>query len=82
MQMVITLNNDIAVRLKRQCEQRNDSLKKILNETLCVGLDIIESSSVHQKKTYRIKPVSLGAKLPNLDNVAEILAATEGEMYK
>jgi hypothetical protein len=31
---------------------------------------------------YRIQPVTLGAKLVSLDNIAEVLAIAEGESYK
>lgn len=31
---------------------------------------------------YRIQPVTLGAKLVNLDNIAEVLAIAEGEAYR
>jgi len=82
MQSTLTLDNDIAVRLKRLNNLRNESFTQTLNEVIAAGMNLIESKSVHQDKPYRIKPVHLGAKLPNLDNVAEIIAATEGELYK
>ena len=82
MDTTLTLDNDMAARLKRLSHLRNESFKHTINEALQAGLNLIESKYVHPDKPYRIKPVHLGAKLPNLDNVAEILAATEGELYK
>jgi hypothetical protein len=82
MDTTLTLDNDMATRLERLSHLRNESFKHTINEVLQAGLNLIESKSVHSNKPYRIKPVHLGAKLPNLDNVAEILAATEGELYK
>jgi hypothetical protein len=82
MDTTLTLDNDIAARLKRLSHLRNESFKQTINKVLQAGLNLIESKPVHQDKPYRIKPVYLGAKLPNLDNVAEIIAATEGELYK
>ncbi|MEN8218800.1 MAG: hypothetical protein ABFS56_20985 [Pseudomonadota bacterium] len=78
----LTLDNDIAARLKRLSLMRNDSFKHTINKVLQAGLNVIESKPIRQDKPYQIKPVHLGAKLPNLDNVAEIIAATEGELYK
>ena len=78
----LTLDNDIVARLKQLSLMRKDSFKQTINKVLQAGLNVIESKPVHQNKPYRIKPVHLGAKLPNLDNVAEILATTEGELYK
>jgi hypothetical protein len=82
MQTTLTLDNDIAARIKRLNNLRNESFKQTLNEIIAAGINLIESKSIPQNKPYRIKPVHLGAKLPNLDNVAEIIAATEGELYK
>jgi hypothetical protein len=81
-QTTLTLDNDIATRLKRLSHQRNQSFKQTANEVLQAGLNLIEPKPVRHQEPYRIKPVHLGAKLPNLDNVAEIIAATEGELYK
>ncbi len=78
----LTLDNDIVARLKQLSLMRNDSFKQTINKVLQAGLNVIESQPVHQNKPYRTKPVHLGAKLPNLDNVGEIIAATEGELYK
>jgi hypothetical protein len=80
MDTTLTLDNDIAARLKQLSHLRNKSFKLIANEVLHIGLNLIESKQVRQD--YRVKPVHLGAKLPNLDNVSEIIAATEGELYK
>jgi hypothetical protein len=79
MDSTLTLDNDIMARLKQLSHLRNDSFKHTINKVLQAGLNVIESKL---EKPYRIKPVYLGAKLPNLDNVAEIIAATEGELYK
>ncbi len=78
----LTLDNNIVARLKRLSLKRNESFNHIINQALQLGINVIESKSICQDKPYRIKPVHLGAKLPNLDNVAEIIAATEGELYK
>jgi hypothetical protein len=82
MHTTLTLDNHIAARLKLLSHLHNQSFKLMANEVLQAGLNLIESKSVRQDKPYRIKPVHLGAKLSNLDNVAEVIAATEGELYK
>jgi len=82
MDTTLTLDNNIAARLKQLSHLRNESFKHTINEVLQAGLNLIESKPVRQDKPYRIKPVHLGAKLSNLDNVAEVIAATEGELYK
>ncbi|RKZ40235.1 MAG: hypothetical protein DRQ49_09010 [Gammaproteobacteria bacterium] len=83
MHTTFTLDNNIAARLKLLSHLHNQSFKFMANEVLqAAGLNLIESKPVRQDKPYRIKPVHLGAKLSNLDNVAEVIAATESELYK
>jgi len=75
MHTTLTLDNNIAARLKLLSHLRNESFRHTANEVLQAGLNLIESKPVRQDKPYRIKPVHLGAKLSNLDNVAEVIAA-------
>ncbi|MCK5524386.1 MAG: hypothetical protein KAI83_14740 [Thiomargarita sp.] len=62
MHITLTLDNDIAARLKLLSHLRNQSFKLMANEVLQAGLNLIESKPVRQDKPYRIKPVHLGAK--------------------
>lgn len=79
MRTTLTLDDDVSKLLLRICESRKASLKSVVNEALRQGLWQM-TSSPPRRKTYRIKPVSLGRCLiGDIDNVAEALAIAEGE---
>jgi len=81
MRTTLTLDDDNAVLLKRLCEERQISLKTLVNEALRVGLRQLEASA--QAPKFRTDSVSVGrCLLPNLDDVAEALSLAEGESFR
>jgi hypothetical protein len=82
MRTTLTLDHDVAALLKRVMTRRKSSLKTVVNEALRNGLRGMVTPPP-PPKSYSIRPVSLGrCRLPNVDNIAEVLALAEGDWYK
>ncbi|MGB7084351.1 MAG: hypothetical protein WBD47_02270 [Phormidesmis sp.] len=77
MRTTLTLADDVAVRLKRL--SGFSSFKEAVNAALRAGLDQLETPIAKPRDPYRIQPVKLGAKVMNIDDVAEILDIIEGD---
>jgi hypothetical protein len=86
MRTTLTIDDDVAVRLERLRAERRAGLKAVVNEVLRAGLDATEAArrgGDDDRAPYRIRPEQLGApRLPNLDDVAEVLAFAEGEEWR
>ena len=82
MRTTLTLEDDVAELLRRLLKARKRSLKSIINEALRAGLR--EAGFPRKaRKAVRTKAVDLGPPLiGSLDNVAEALAAAEGERFR
>ncbi|MDQ7048653.1 MAG: hypothetical protein Q9M92_03605 [Enterobacterales bacterium] len=72
MRTTLTIEDDVATRLIATKNQSHKSLKSIINELLRLGLNQLDAVK-EPSATYVISPVKLGKKLPNLDNISEIL---------
>lgn len=82
MRTTLTLDDDVAVLLKRVLARRKDGLKVVVNEALRQGLRQI-SAPPDRKANYRTPSVDTGrCLLPNVDDIAEVLALTEGDWHK
>ncbi|HBR50511.1 MAG TPA: DUF2191 domain-containing protein [Nitrospira sp.] len=82
MRTTITLDSDIAARLEGFRKRQDQTFKEALNTALRAGLDRLEAPEKKPAKRYTLHAVSLGPRLPNLDNVADVLATIEGEDTK
>ena len=82
MRTTITLDRDIAARLEGFRKRQDQTFKEAVNTALRAGLDRLEAPEKKPGKRYTLHAVSLGPRLPNLDNVADVLAAIEGEDTK
>ena len=76
MRTTLTLDDDVAARLKRL--DGFSSFKEAVNAALRAGLDQLEAPKTSPTTPYRIRPVNLGPKMTNIDNIAEILDIIEG----
>jgi hypothetical protein len=82
MRTTLTIDDDVAVVLERLRSSRDASLKDVINEALRRGLHEM-ATPPKQKKPFRTRSVDLGTpRLPNIDNIAEVLAILEGDGYK
>jgi hypothetical protein len=78
MRTTLTLDDDVAVLLRRALARRKDGLKVVVNEALRHGLRRMSGSS-ERRATYRTPSVDTGRCLiPNVDAVAEVLAVADG----
>jgi hypothetical protein len=82
MRTTLTLDDDVAALLKRAMSRRNRSLKEVVNDALRDALS--RQVSVRSGAArFETRGVDLGRSLvPNLDNIAHVLAIGEGEDYK
>ena len=81
MRATLTLDDDVAILLKRLSEERQVSFKILVNEALREGLRQLEAPT--PQPAFRTEPVSLGRCLvENLDDIAEVLALAEGDAFR
>ena len=77
----LTLDDDVAALLDRVRKQRKAGLKTVINEALRRGL--VSLSKPSKRGNFQTEAVSLGVcHLPNLDNIAEVLAVAESEGFR
>ena len=82
MRTTLTLDPDVAATLRRLVERRRASFKSVVNEALRAGLAALGGERRPVTRPYRVKPTSLGRpRLPNVDNITEVLAVAEGEQH-
>jgi Ribbon-helix-helix protein, copG family len=84
MRTTLSLDDDVAAQLDRVRRLRGGSLKEIVNAALRDGLTRLETPPRRARSTRSFTlPVSLGQPLlPDVDNVAEVLAAVEGDAHR
>ena len=81
MRTTLTIDEDVAVQLKRLRRARDVGLKELVNEVLRRGLREMKAPS-EQRRMVRTRVFPMGKPLINIDNVAEALAHLEGEGAK
>jgi hypothetical protein len=82
MRTTLTLDPDVATRLERVREARGETLKSLVNRALRLGLREIEDPSSSRDR-YEVQSTSLGGcRLPDLDNVFDAIALSEGEGFR
>lgn len=82
MRTTLTIDDDVAAVLERLRRERDGNLRDVVNEALRRGLREM-TAPAKPRKQFRTRSVDLGTpRLPNIDNVAEVLAIIEGEFYK
>ncbi len=82
MRTTLTLDPDVAARLKRLRQRRDARFKDVVNAALREGLRALEEKPRLRVKSWT-KPLSLGgSRLGSLDNIAEVMAIAEREAFK
>jgi hypothetical protein len=82
MRTTLTIDDDVAATLAQLRRKQDVSLKDLINEALRRGLRDMNTPP-KQRKPYRTPSVDLGTpRIPNIDNIAEVLAIIEGEAFK
>ena len=82
MRTTLTLDDDVARLLERARKRRGIPLKQLVNEALREGLARL-AAPPSPRRQHATKSVSLGrCLLDNVDDVAEALAAADGERFR
>ncbi|MGH7226275.1 MAG: CopG family transcriptional regulator [Gemmataceae bacterium] len=81
MRTTLTIDEDVAARLKRLRREREVNFKTLVNEVLRRGLREM-SAAPQRRRALRTRAFDMGKPLINIDNVAEGLAHLEGEAFK
>jgi hypothetical protein len=83
MRTTLTLDDDVAIQLRQLCAAQKARLKTVVNRALRAGLGVLTGAPRPRRRGYRTIPCSLGRpRLPNLDNIAEVLAIAEEESHR
>jgi len=80
--MRITLDDDVEALIERVRAATDRSLKEVVNAALRDGLARMMNAPTTRMKFHTTPHFSGRCYLPNLDNVAEVLAVAEGESFK
>jgi plasmid stability protein len=81
MRTTLTLDDDVAAKLKGEARRGGRSFKEIVNETLRRGLASQRAAS--PRKAFRVEARDLGLKPGlSLDNVAELLEQVEAPAFR
>jgi hypothetical protein len=76
----VTLDDDVAARVKRESQSRGASFRDTLNDLLRVAL---LSAGNMPRRTLKIKPVHMGYKPGlNYDSIESLLEYGEGEQHR
>jgi hypothetical protein len=82
MRTTLTLDDDVAARLKAAVRTRRRPFKTIVNETLRAGLAAVEKRAA-SRRPHRTRGFNLGPGLVgSLDNIEDVLARVEDEPHR
>ncbi len=81
MRTTLTLDDDVAARLKAEERRTGQSFKELVNGLLRLGLSVRHASPRRAPFVVRARP--LGARRGvSLDNIGELLEQVEGPLHK
>lgn len=78
MRTTLTLDEDVAARLQQLRDERRLPFKQLVNDLLRRGLASLDAPPRGRPRSPT-SPVALGALIPDVDDVAEVLALAEEE---
>ena len=82
MRTTLTLDDDVAALLETVRGARHAGLKDVANEALRLGLQQMAAPPA-RREAFATRAVDPGrCRLPNLDNIAEVLSFAEGEAFR
>ena len=82
MRTTLTLDDDVAARLKAAVRKQRRPFKLVVNEALRGGLEMMDRPAPVRKR-FRTAGFGLGPSLVgSLDNVEEVLSRVEGEGHR
>ncbi|MCA1671714.1 MAG: ribbon-helix-helix protein, CopG family [Actinobacteria bacterium] len=82
MRTTLSLDDDVAAQLEQFRARGDRSFRQLVNDALRAGLAQIDRESAAPLGPFT-RAVSLGTpRLPDVDDISEALAITEGEHYR
>jgi hypothetical protein len=82
MRTTLTLDDDVAVKLKAESQRAGRPFREIVNDALRRGLESRRATA--QRRNFKITARDLGNLKPGLalDNVAELIELVEGPLHR
>jgi len=82
MRTTLTLDDDVAARLRAEARATGKAFRQIVNEALRIGLNTTAQSQ--RSPAFRVVARSLGGLQPgvSLDNVGALLEQVEGALHR
>ena len=82
MRTTLTLDDDVAAKLKTEMQRAGRPFREIVNETLRRGLE--NRGATSQRRAFKITARDLGDLKPglSLDNIAELIEHAEGSLHR
>jgi hypothetical protein len=82
MRTTLTLDDDVAAKLKAESQRAGRPFREIVDETLRRGLESQRATA--QRRAFRVTARDLGNLKPGLllDNIAELIEHVEGSLHR
>jgi hypothetical protein len=82
MRTTLTLDDDVAAKLKTESQRAGRPFREIVNDALRRGLDSRRATS--QRRAFEVTARDLGDLKPglSLDNIAELIEQAEGSLHR
>ena len=82
MRTTLTLDDDVAAKLKAEARREGRPLREVVNEALRRGLSQRRAAGARQR--FRVTARDLGKLRPglSLDNIAEVIEQAEGPLHQ
>ena len=82
MRTTLTLDDDVAAKLKTESRRAGRPFREIVNETLRRGLESRRAPA--QRRAFKVTARDLGNLKPglSLDNIAELIEHVEGSLHR
>ena len=82
MRTTLTIDDDVAAKLKTESQRAGRPFREIVNETLRRGLESRRATA--ERRAFRVTARDLGDLKPglSLDNIAEVIEHVEGSLHR
>jgi hypothetical protein len=82
MRTTMTLDDDVAAKLRTESQRAGRPFREIVNETLRRGLESRRATA--QRRAFKVTARDLGKLKPglSLDNIAELIEHVEGSLHR
>ena len=82
MRTTLTLDDDVAAKLRTESQRAGRPFREIVNETLRQGLESRRATA--QRRAFKVTARDLGKLKPglSLDNIAELIEHVEGSLHR